>query len=127
MASCSSIATVSSGGNSWKASSARTRAPTSKKYSPTGEAGLTILERNAVVGELDSVGARARGDELARRELILEVIHRLHRDELAGFEVTNTERAAVRVPAQHEVIVSIRQPHDDHLEIELIRPEPRHL
>ena len=80
-----------------------------------------------VSASLTRIRAGPRGDELARGHLILRVSYRVDRDQLALAEITRGKTARRRRAAHHDLVVPVAQADDDHLQVVLIGPEPRHL
>src|SRR5262249_23731457 len=86
-----------------------------------------VFEGNGWIGELIEVRTGPGGDELARRHLVLRAVHTAHGNQLAGAQVAGAEAARSRRATDDYRVMSLAKTHDDHLQVILIRPEPRYL
>src|SRR6185437_17092375 len=86
-----------------------------------------VFERNARIRQLLEVGSSARGNDFSRCHLILGAVDAVDRNELAVTQIAGAEAAGGRAAAGYNGVVTLAYPHDDHLQIVLIGPEPRHL
>src|SRR5882762_705847 len=86
-----------------------------------------FLERDARVRELVEARPCARGDEFARRHLLLRTVDTVERDQLAAAQIAGAEAVRCGIAAHDHSVMPVGYPDDDEFQVVLIRPEPRHL
>src|SRR5882724_232535 len=85
-----------------------------------------ILQGNARVGKLVEIRPRPRRNQLAGRHLVLRAVDAVNGDQLARTQVAGAETACCRRAPHYNSVMPLTQPHDDYLQVVLIRPEPRY-